>query len=163
MLVNILQCTRQPPLQRMIQPQVSIVWTEKACLERLLPRTSFTESPSKCADTDSQPFLPRCWVSPSGSWPCNSCSSKVPQSFAPQPCLAVMDQKAVGSHALWCLPGPGVLWILRRASQRCLWSTGRNELSLVRLSRYIRPVCERGVYDLTRTWPVLHMGSSLVF
>ena len=44
MLLNILQCTRQPPLQRMIQPQVSIVWTEKAYLEQLLPRTNFTES-----------------------------------------------------------------------------------------------------------------------
>ena len=54
MVLNILQCTRQPPLQRMIQPQVSIVWTEKAYLEQLLPRTNFTESPSKCAeDTDS--------------------------------------------------------------------------------------------------------------
>ena len=47
--------------------------------------------------------------------------------------------------------------------QRCLWSTGRDKLSLVWLSTYMRPVCERGVYDLTRTWPGPSNGQQSYF
>lgn len=58
----------------------------RAGLEQRLPRTSFTELPSR--GTKNTRFLPRSCVSPSGGQPCNSHPNNVAQSSDPLPGLA---------------------------------------------------------------------------